>query len=48
MVLQMQTQSDAELEVWATTRHLGPFQKLVRKPVRLEVAPPPASRRSGP
>ena len=45
MVLQMQTQNDAELEVWATTRHLGPFQKLVRKPVRLEVAPPPSGGR---
>jgi len=48
MVLQVQTQNDVELEVWATTRPLGPFQKLVRKQVRLEVAPPPAGRRSGP
>jgi exopolyphosphatase/guanosine-5'-triphosphate,3'-diphosphate pyrophosphatase len=43
MRLQIQTHADAELELWATTRHLGPFQKLVRKPVRLEVAAPTAS-----
>ena len=30
--------ADAELEVWATSRHLRPFEKLVRKTVKLEVA----------
>jgi exopolyphosphatase / guanosine-5'-triphosphate,3'-diphosphate pyrophosphatase len=40
MLLQIQTQGDAELELWATSRHLRPFEKLVRKPVRLEVAAP--------
>ncbi len=39
-VLRIQTQAntDAELELWATSRHLRPFEKLVRKPVTLEVA----------
>jgi hypothetical protein len=32
------TASDAELEVWATNRHLQPFEKLLGKPVRLESA----------
>jgi exopolyphosphatase/guanosine-5'-triphosphate,3'-diphosphate pyrophosphatase len=37
MALQLQTRSDAELEVWATNRHLQPFEQLMKKPVRLEV-----------
>src|SRR4029079_16075823 len=36
--MQLQTQGDAELEVWATTRHLQVFERLVGKPVRIEVA----------
>jgi hypothetical protein len=39
LLLQLQTSGDAELEVWATNRHLGPFQKLVQKPIHLEAAP---------
>src|SRR5688572_32357352 len=35
VVLQLRTSVDAELEVWAANRHLGPFEKLVQKPVRL-------------
>lgn len=38
ILLQLQVQGDAELEVWATDRHLGPFEKLLGKPVRLEIA----------
>jgi exopolyphosphatase/guanosine-5'-triphosphate,3'-diphosphate pyrophosphatase len=38
MLLLVHTGSDAELEVWATNRHLQPFEKLVGKPVRLESA----------
>jgi exopolyphosphatase/guanosine-5'-triphosphate,3'-diphosphate pyrophosphatase len=30
--------ADAELELWATSRHLGPFEKLVGKKVVLDVA----------
>ena len=35
LLLQLRTTGDAELEVWATSRHVGPFEKLVGKPVRL-------------
>jgi len=38
MLLLVHTSSDAELEVWATNRHLQPFEKLLGKPVRLESA----------
>jgi exopolyphosphatase/guanosine-5'-triphosphate,3'-diphosphate pyrophosphatase len=38
MLLLVHTGSDAELEVWATNRHLQPFEKLLGKPVRLESA----------
>ncbi len=40
MRLQLHASEDAELEVWATHRHLRPFERLVRKPVRLEVVRP--------
>ena len=36
-LLQLQTGDDAELEVWATNRHLTPFEELLGKPIRLEV-----------
>jgi exopolyphosphatase / guanosine-5'-triphosphate,3'-diphosphate pyrophosphatase len=36
--LQLSVQADAELEVWATNRHLRPFEKLIGKPVRIAVA----------
>lgn len=35
MLIQLQASSDAELELWATNRHLRPFEKLVGKPVKL-------------
>lgn len=49
--LQLHTTEDAELEVWATHRHLQPFERLVGKPVRLEIVkqgaePAPGSRRA--
>ena len=37
-LLQLQASDDAELEVWATNRHLKPFEELLGKPVRLELA----------
>jgi exopolyphosphatase/guanosine-5'-triphosphate,3'-diphosphate pyrophosphatase len=37
-LLQVRTAGDAELEVWATNRHLQPFERLLGKPVRLEAA----------
>jgi exopolyphosphatase/guanosine-5'-triphosphate,3'-diphosphate pyrophosphatase len=41
VLLQLHVQGDAELELWATDRHLSPFAKVVRKPVRLDVADGP-------
>src|SRR5262245_36724600 len=37
-LLQLHTDGDAELEVWATNRYLKPFEEMIGKPVRLEVA----------
>jgi exopolyphosphatase/guanosine-5'-triphosphate,3'-diphosphate pyrophosphatase len=42
VLLHLQVQGDAELEMWATDRHLRPFEKLLGKSVRLETAPGPA------
>ncbi|MGH9254625.1 MAG: HD domain-containing protein [Vicinamibacterales bacterium] len=39
LLLQLQTSGDAELEIWATSSHLGPFEKLVQKPVKLAAIP---------
>jgi exopolyphosphatase/guanosine-5'-triphosphate,3'-diphosphate pyrophosphatase len=44
-LLQVQTAGDAELEVWATNRHLRPFERFLGKPVRLEAAARPAVER---
>ena len=44
-LLQVHTTGDAELEVWATNRHLQPFERVLGKPVRLEAAAVPAERR---
>src|SRR5678815_5011967 len=38
VVIQLHSGGDAELEVWATARHLEPFEQVVGKPVRLEMA----------
>ena len=38
LVLLLRSSGDAELEMWATTRHLKPFADLMRKPVTLESA----------
>jgi exopolyphosphatase/guanosine-5'-triphosphate,3'-diphosphate pyrophosphatase len=48
-LLQVHTSADAELEVWATNRHLRPFERMLGKPVRLEAAAAvPADRRELP
>jgi exopolyphosphatase/guanosine-5'-triphosphate,3'-diphosphate pyrophosphatase len=38
VILRVSTGGDAELEAWATDRHLAPFARLVGKPVRIELA----------
>src|SRR3954468_20548999 len=35
LLMQLRANSDAELEVWATNRHLQPFERLMGKPVKL-------------
>ena len=44
-LLQVHTTGDAELEVWATNRHLQPFERVLDKPIRLEAAAVPPDRR---
>jgi exopolyphosphatase/guanosine-5'-triphosphate,3'-diphosphate pyrophosphatase len=40
-LLQIRTAGDAELEVWAAGRHAAPFEKLIGKPLRIEVSTQP-------
>jgi exopolyphosphatase / guanosine-5'-triphosphate,3'-diphosphate pyrophosphatase len=40
VLLQIHSDGDAELEVWAAGRHLQPFEQLLRKPIVLEVVAP--------
>jgi exopolyphosphatase/guanosine-5'-triphosphate,3'-diphosphate pyrophosphatase len=37
-LLLLQTDSDAELEVWAAARQAAPFERLIGKPLRVEVS----------
>ena len=37
-LLQIRTAGDAELELWAAGRHAAPFERLLRKPLRIEVS----------
>ena len=43
ILLTIATLGDAELEVWATGRHLRPFERLVRKAVTVAVSSPPSA-----
>jgi exopolyphosphatase/guanosine-5'-triphosphate,3'-diphosphate pyrophosphatase len=40
VLLQLRTAGDAELEMWAASRNVAPFEKLVQKPVRFAAARP--------
>ncbi len=37
-LLQLRTSGDAELELWAAQRHMAPFERLLGKPLRVEVS----------
>ena len=37
-LLQLRTAGDAELELWAAARHAAPFERLIGKPLRIEVS----------
>jgi hypothetical protein len=45
MHLLVHTQGDAELEIWATNRHVEPYEKLVGKKVEVRLAPADAGAR---
>ena len=47
-LLQLRTAGDAELELWAAARSLEPFERLTRKPLRLEVGRVPAEAPAAP
>jgi exopolyphosphatase/guanosine-5'-triphosphate,3'-diphosphate pyrophosphatase len=38
LLMQLRTASDAELELWAAGRHAAPFEKIVGKPLRVEMS----------
>jgi exopolyphosphatase / guanosine-5'-triphosphate,3'-diphosphate pyrophosphatase len=37
-LLQVRTSGDAELELWAAARHAAPFERLLGKPLRIEIS----------
>jgi exopolyphosphatase/guanosine-5'-triphosphate,3'-diphosphate pyrophosphatase len=37
-LLQVRTTGDAELELWAAARHAAPFERVIGKPLRIEVS----------
>src|SRR5436190_15842552 len=37
-LLQLRTAGDAELELWSAARHGAPFERLTRKPLRIEIS----------
>jgi len=37
-LLQVRTSGDAELELWAAARHAAPFERLIGKPLRVEIS----------
>ena len=46
-LLQLRAAGDAELELWAATRHAAEFERLIGKPLRVEVSATPATAPSG-
>ena len=47
-LMQLRTNGDAELELWAAGRHVEPFEEMLGKPVRFEVAPAPTRAKRAP
>ena len=45
-LLHLQTDQDAELEVWAAQRHAAPLEAVLGRPVRFEIGPSTRTRRS--
>ena len=46
-LLSVHAVADAELELWAATRHAAPFEQLIGKPLRIEASRSDAKRRGG-
>jgi exopolyphosphatase/guanosine-5'-triphosphate,3'-diphosphate pyrophosphatase len=44
-VLELWASGDAELELWATSRHVAPFEDVIGLPIRVAMAPARSSRR---
>ena len=40
VLIELQTSGDAELELWAASRHAAPFERVLGKPLRLETPRP--------
>ena len=38
VLLQVRTTGDAELELWAAARHAAPFERMIGKPLRVEIS----------
>jgi exopolyphosphatase/guanosine-5'-triphosphate,3'-diphosphate pyrophosphatase len=45
-LMQLRTNGDAELELWAAGRHVEPFEDMVGKPVRFEVTAAPSRKKA--
>ena len=45
-LMQLRTNGDAELELWAAGRHVEPFEEMVGKPVRFEVTAAPSRKKA--
>ena len=48
VVLEIHSPGDAELELWATQRHVGPFERVLRKPVTVALGDRRAHRKTSP
>ena len=46
-LLQLRASGDAELELWAATRHAAEFERVLGKPLRVEMSATPATALSG-
>jgi exopolyphosphatase/guanosine-5'-triphosphate,3'-diphosphate pyrophosphatase len=44
-VLELSASGDAELELWATSRHVAPFEGVIGLPMKVAMAPAPSARR---
>jgi exopolyphosphatase/guanosine-5'-triphosphate,3'-diphosphate pyrophosphatase len=48
LLVQLRARGDAELEMWAATRHTAPFERAAGRAVRLQLQPPETDRDAAP